>query len=440
MDMLRKVLLTVLFTCVLTSGFSKVSKQTADSIAGLLNQKEVVCDKACPLFESEKSNAGLVNTIFIDVLAIIGTVWLYSNYKKKYFFVAGAVLVVIVTGSLLLKSNSNQCVEYAQSSCKIIAGGKGNTTAQSGGLGDFQQMDSSVVDSSSVDSSTSSSSEFSNLDVPGIKVVSQPAASVDMTSAKILDPMIAFVLMALIGLGMKYRTFVRFRGLFLLIGVGWFGFYRGGCTCMISSFQSLILGIARWQFAWIDLIWLAALVVATYFFGRVWCGWLCHLGAVQDFLYRSPKLKILTSVKSQRYIRIVRYLVFTLWILQLLVMRRNLYCAYDPFKSLFNMIFTDTTSIVLLLLLLVSSVLIYRPFCRLMCPVGVILGFVSKIPGARRMKTNAGCVSCGLCSKECAMHAVSKHPDKTSVNPEDCIACGDCITVCRKGGIKLNVK
>lgn len=31
---------------------------------------------------------------------------------------------------------------------------------------------------------------------------------------------------------------------------------------------------------------------------------------MRDFLYRSPKLKILTSVKSQRYIRIVRYLVF----------------------------------------------------------------------------------------------------------------------------------
>src|SRR5574344_30293 len=432
--MLRRILLTALFACVLASGFAKGSKQTADSIANLLNRKGIGCDKACPLFGSEKSNAGLVNTIFIDVLAVIGTVWLYSSYKKKYFFVIGAAVVIIVTGTLVLKKKTNACVEYSQSSCQIVASTQHTPTAANSGLDDFQPMDSASADTSSV-----STAEFSSMDTPAAP--SAPTtSSFSVLDSRILDPMIAFALLAFVGLGMRYPSFVRFRGLFLLAGVAWFGFYRGGCTCMISSFQDLILGIGRWQFAWINLIWMLVLIVATYLFGRVWCGWLCHLGAIQDLLFHSSKLKILTSKKSQDRLRIVRYVIFMAWILQLLLMKRNLYCEYDPFKALFNMIFTDAVSLSLLLLLLVSSVLIYRPFCRMVCPVGVLLGFVSKIPGARKIRVNSQCVNCGLCTKECAMHAVHRTSEKTEVDTEHCIACGECTTVCRKDGIKPNLK
>ncbi len=119
--MFRKIFLTLLFAAVLTSAFGKVSKQKADSIARLLNQKEIVCDKACPLFDSEQSDTGLVNTIFIDVLAVIGTAWLYNNYKKKYIFACGAAVIMIVTGSLLYKNGTRQCVEYNKSSCEIVS-------------------------------------------------------------------------------------------------------------------------------------------------------------------------------------------------------------------------------------------------------------------------------------------------------------------------------
>jgi polyferredoxin len=209
---------------------------------------------------------------------------------------------------------------------------------------------------------------------------------------------------------------------------------------MISSFQNLVLGVGGWHFVWIDLIWLAALVVATYLFGRVWCGWLCHLGGIQDFLFRSSKMKILISAKSQKTLKVIRYVVFVAWVLQLLVMKRNLYCEYDPFKSLFNLIFTDWASLALLLLLLVSSVLIYRPFCRMICPVGVLLGLTSKLPGARRIKVSSQCVNCGLCVKECGMHAISKKENNAAVDHEDCIACGECTTICRKDSIKLETK
>jgi polyferredoxin len=121
-------------------------------------------------------------------------------------------------------------------------------------------------------------------------------------------------------------------------------------------------------------------------------------------------------------------------------MRKNIFCEYDPFRTLFNMIFTDWVSVLLLVLLLVSSVLVYRPFCRTMCPVGVILGWISLLPGARRMSVKKECVNCGLCNKECAMHAISRTSEKTVLDSENCITCGECLTTCRKGGIKYDLK
>ena len=119
--MLKRLILTTLFfACFLYPAYPKVSKEKADSIANLLNADEVVCDRTCPLFESEKSNTGLVNTLFIDALVIIGAIWLFSNHKKKYILIIGALIVIAVTVSFLLKRNNVQCVEYSQSSCKVV--------------------------------------------------------------------------------------------------------------------------------------------------------------------------------------------------------------------------------------------------------------------------------------------------------------------------------
>lgn len=429
--MFRKIVMTTLIACVVLVGYAKVSQHTADSIANLLNQKEIICDKTCPLFESENSNAGIVNTIFIDLLVIIGSVWLYHNHKKKYFIGIGSIVVIIVTGSLFYKNKNTQCIEYSKSSCLIVSTEK-KVPATTDGLTEFQQIDSTTENVKTSDEFTEMNASSSS-QKPVVKTVL-------LTDSRIIDPLAAFLLIGFIVLGMRYKKFVCFHGLFLFMGVIWFGFYRGGCSCMISSFQNFVLGVAAWNLVWINLLWLGVLIVATYFFGRIWCGWLCHLGGIQEFLFRSPRLKILTSANSQKYLRITRYVIFGIWVLQLLVTQKNIFCEYDPFKTLFNYIFTDWISLVLLFLLLFSSVIIYRPFCRILCPVGVILGWVSKIPGAKRMRVNSECVRCGLCTKVCAMRAISKETGKPFVYTEDCIVCGECNMVCRKDGIKLGAK
>jgi hypothetical protein len=139
--MFRKIVVTILVACVMLAGYANVSQHTADSIANLLNQKEIVCDKTCPLFESENTNTGVVNTIFIDLLVIIGSMWLYHNYKKKYFIGIGFIVVIIVTASLFYKNT--QCIEYSKSSCLIVSTEK-TAPVTTDGLTDFQQIDSTT--------------------------------------------------------------------------------------------------------------------------------------------------------------------------------------------------------------------------------------------------------------------------------------------------------
>jgi Polyferredoxin len=92
----------------------------------------------------------------------------------------------------------------------------------------------------------------------------------------------------------------------------------------------------------------------------------------------------------------------------------------------------------LLGILLISSVLIYKPFCRTLCPVGLILGWVSFIPGARRLNKNELCVNCKNCNDECNQRAMIHEDRKTVLHNEDCIMCGECFDGCKKKALKIN--
>lgn len=446
--MLRKIFLAVVFALSIITCNAQVSKHTADSIANLLNRKEEVCDTKCPLYKAENPKTRVINTIFIDILVVIGAVWIYTNKKRKIILVVGGAIAVIIAGSLFLnKTNPSNCKSFNTPTCVMDnKAAPPAVNAPSSDLSDFESVDSPVptmattVDSSSELSDFESAEEMDTLTQVAVSSQVEPQKQgIDWTSPLIIDPIIVFVLLGIISYCMKFPEFVKYRGLFLLLGVAWLGFYRGGCTCMIGSFQNLILGIFGVAINWWTLLWLGVLIVATYLFGRVWCGWLCHLGAVQDFLFHAPKLQILKSAKSRQYLRVSRYIIFGVWCLYLIIWRRNVFCEIDPFKSLFNLFFGDWVSVSLLIVLLLSSVLIYRPFCRTICPVGVILGWVSKIPGARRIRVASECVNCGSCTKTCPTSAIEKQ-DTTVVDIETCIACGECTSACPKKSINLKRK
>jgi polyferredoxin len=96
-----------------------------------------------------------------------------------------------------------------------------------------------------------------------------------------------------------------------------------------------------------------------------------------------------------------------------------------------------TLNWILLALLLLTSVFMYRPFCRGACPIGLFLGWVAKIPGASVLGANENCIGCNLAVKNCKIQAITQKEYFNILDNKECIACGNCIDACSKKEMKF---
>lgn len=243
---------------------------------------------------------------------------------------------------------------------------------------------------------------------------------------------ISLLFTILAGIIVRFRRLRFLRYLFLLGSLVFLGFWHGGCPCPISSFHNLFLINMGVDVQWHSLIWFLGLIPITYIFSRVWCGWICHLGALQEFIYIPNKFTFLKSERAQKIMRIMIYVFLIALIVQLFITKKNWFIHIDPFKVAFNFISFYTIGWILLGLLLVSSLFIYRPFCRAVCPVGLILGWINKIPGASMLGKSKKCTSCKRCVSVCPVQGIN---EKISFNNNECIMCGICQDICKKDAI-----
>jgi ferredoxin len=240
------------------------------------------------------------------------------------------------------------------------------------------------------------------------------------------------------GILVRFKTTRKLK-IFMLLGTMiYLGFINGACPCMISSFQNVVLYIIGEAVEPVLMLWFLGLIILTYFFGKVWCGWVCHLGALQEFIFRPGALKILQDRKSQLVLKWVRIATLVTLVAQIVITRTNIFIHYDPFKVAFNLFSANALGYVLVAIMLVSSVLIYRPFCRAICPVGLILGWVSYIPGAAKLSKNNSCIDCKSCSNSCKQNAMVYENKKSILNNEDCILCGDCMDSCKFNSLEID--
>lgn len=244
--------------------------------------------------------------------------------------------------------------------------------------------------------------------------------------------LVILVFTILAGVFVRHEKTRNYRGLFLLASLLILGFYRGACPCPIMSLHHTLFAVFGINANWIGMIWILALLPITYFFGKVWCGWICHLGALQEFIFLPGKIKIMQSKKAQNIMRYIRTFLLIALIVQIAITQSNIFKTIDPFKVAFNLRATNAVGWILLGLLLLSSVFIYRPFCKTVCPIGLILGWISKLPGASIIAPNKSCVACKSCFTNCDIKAITRDSNISQIDNQECIACGKCTTECKK--------
>lgn len=270
-------------------------------------------------------------------------------------------------------------------------------------------------------------------------VTLEPAVDKEKESQNYLLRYVGLILLITIIAGFlsRYKTTRRLRLLFLLGALVYMGFYNGGCPCMISSFQDFVMWIFGAEVFWGTMLWFVGLMVITYFFGRVWCGWFCHLGALQEFLFKTAIIKPLKSAGAQGVFKVMRSVTMVVLVTQIALTNTNIFIHYDPFKVAFNLFSTNTTAYVLLFVLLISSLLINRPFCRGFCPVGLAMGWVSRIPGASILYPSNECIGCKSCNNACEVGAIVRTEKISTLDNAECIRCGACQDNCLKNAMSI---
>jgi len=186
----------------------------------------------------------------------------------------------------------------------------------------------------------------------------------------------------------------------------YFGFFRKGCVCSIGAIQNVALTAFDPTYAIpiAVLIFFGLPLIFTLFFGRVFCAAVCPLGAIQDAVLIHP-VKVPRWLESG--LRLLAYLYLGAAVLLAATGCLFLICRFDPFVGFFRL-GADASLLVFGLSLLVIGLFVGRPYCRFLCPYGVILRQLSRVSKWRVKITPTDCIQCRLCEDACPFGAIQK--------------------------------
>jgi ferredoxin len=221
-------------------------------------------------------------------------------------------------------------------------------------------------------------------------------------------PMIdSIVLIAALGLSsylvLRRRSRPAIIGL-MLFSLAYFGFYRKGCVCSIGAIQDVTLSLFNTKYAipLSTLIFFAAPLMVTLFFGRSFCAAVCPFGAVQDLTLLRP---IRVPPWLEHSLRYLAYSYLALAVLLAAMGSTFIICKYDPYVAIFR----RNANMNILIpggVLLIIGFFVGRPYCRFLCPYGAILRQVSRLSKWRVKITPTTCNQCRLCEDACPYGAI----------------------------------
>lgn len=254
---------------------------------------------------------------------------------------------------------------------------------------------------------------------------------------------------------------------------------QNSLPCSMSSLQ-VMMGLA--------------LVAAVVLFSKLFCGFLCPLGTVQDIIkrlrvkLRIKSVKIANGSVADKILRIIKYALLFL-IFYMTVEESELFCKnLDPYYAVatgFQGEITLWMSIVSICVLVIGSLVVDMFWCRYLCPLGAIsnslkfwvwigvlfgiyyaanvigagipwavllgafciIGYLLEVFNARPkyqilhvLKNESACNNCGLCQKMCPYHIDLRTFHNGKINHVDCTLCGECVAACANKALNVGIK
>ena len=182
--------------------------------------------------------------------------------------------------------------------------------------------------------------------------------------------------------------------------------------------------------AWIGLAGIVLLL--SILFGPVFCGWVCPLGTVQEWVGKLGKKLFkrrynhFVPARLDNLLRYARYGILA-WVLYVTAVSGTLvFEAYDPYFALFNFWSTEVawSAIAIRVATLGLSVFVERPWCKYACPYGAVLGITNLFRVFSIKRAESTCKADGACSIMCPMNIPVD--TKKTVRDHQCISCLEC--------------
>lgn len=215
-------------------------------------------------------------------------------------------------------------------------------------------------------------------------------------------------------------------------------------SCPIGSLQA-VLASRSFDFSFYIV---GFLIMVGAICGRFVCGWLCPFGLLQDLLYKIPFVKKMKKLPGDKWLKHLRYVILALFVVILPLFVLDIigqgspwFCEYicpsGTFMAGIPLVLLNpgirgaigwlfNWKLLLLIVFVVLSVIVYRPFCRYVCPLGAIYGPFNKFALYRYSVDKTKCTDCGACQRACKLDI----PVLINPNSTECIRCGDCRRAC----------
>lgn len=187
-------------------------------------------------------------------------------------------------------------------------------------------------------------------------------------------------------------------------------------------------------------------------FGRGVCGWLCPFGLLQEFIHKVPSPKL----KLKKGFLYIKYVILVIFVILLPIVATNymgmgkpafcqficpagtlqggipLLSTHEELRETIGSLFSLKMAV--LILTIAGCILVYRFFCRVICPLGAIYGFMNKVSIYHLEVNKHQCVNCGKCKNVCKMEV---DPVKQKDSAE-CIRCKACVAACPNKAIQIS--
>jgi ferredoxin-type protein NapH len=209
------------------------------------------------------------------------------------------------------------------------------------------------------------------------------------------------------------------------------GFLLGADPSSVGVIQDTLVMLATNQIFLPRFVGLAVFLIFIVVAGRIFCGVCCPFGILQELASRLGLIRIKLPNKQANLVRGIFFLVMGAYTFLYGISFFEPITPFSIFKSeTLQGQLTNNAPLVGIFFLFVA-ILVYRPFCRLMCPYGFIANlFTNKARFV--LARDDRCINCGACVKSCPTQQADRgNPHK------ECYYCRRCIQVCPTQAIYL---